>query len=257
MKVCLSVIKESGTEFWCSLVVLRIYSNSLSSQVIKLHRETVGTTTIDCESLTALVTVIVSSIYWVCQVEFSYIVLGVFKSQGYISYISRFTQLKSSKAHFFDRTWSSRVEEIYLVDVHLIVNSVDKVRVNSFLKISQGFEVWYFPKSDHVIVEKLNSASWPTMISIYLNSYWFCIYSCEVKCCHSCGHRSWNLEDILNSDEFSSIKRVFKVKLCDITCINSFKLKGVECGGLSSQSNSYKLVLVCSFGFPSFRSESF
>lgn len=78
--------------------------------------------------------------------------------------------MQSCKAHFLDRASSVGIEEIYLVDIYLVVYSIDKGRVDGVLEVSQRFKVGDLSESNQIVVEEVYPGSWPSFEATDPNS---------------------------------------------------------------------------------------
>lgn len=74
-------------------------------------------------------------------------------------------------------------EEISLVDEELVIDSVDEVGTDGFLKVSEGFEVGDLSVAYEIVVEELDTASGPTLELTDSDSDGFCIDASEVDSC--------------------------------------------------------------------------
>lgn len=117
-----------------------------------------------------------------------------------------------------------RIEEVSLINVKLVVKSVDIVRLNGFFEISERLEIRNFSKSKKIVIEKFHSASWPSDIFVNNDSDSLSIDSCEVNSDNSVLFQVlWTLtvnmlindKSVVNSDPFDSILCVFKVERLD------------------------------------------
>ena len=119
------------------MIVSRVYPHSLSLQSFKTHLEAVTLDRGHLELATVLIAVVLPAVKSVGQVKAFDPALGVIESQGEGSNGLGFTKGESSEAHFLDGAGRGWVEEVDLVYVDLIVDSIDKVGVDGFLQVGK------------------------------------------------------------------------------------------------------------------------
>ena len=147
------------------------------------------------------------------------------------------------------------MEEISLIDVHLVVHSVNEVGLDWLFKIFQRFKVGDLSESDCVVIEKLYSSGWPSFESSDHDSDRPCIDTSEVQSLNAIGDvLNIRFEGCFNSDELLSIYWIFQIELSDVLPFNLFELHSVESNWilLSIELDSYEFVLPWVLCFPSF-----
>lgn len=215
----------------------------------------------------------VSASHWISNVKFWYVthqscVQLVLIDQVKVRNASWLTKLKASEtSQVISRmAFELWLEEVLLVDVKLVVQSVDVVWLNGFLKVLQWLKVGNLSESEHIVVEEFHSASWPSDELVNNNSDWLGVNSSEINGNYAVMFkRLWTVavdvlvdeESVLDSDPFHTVSCVFKVERLDFGLFDEFQLKSVESHWVLSlvKSESSPLSLLVLQGFPSFCSE--
>lgn len=182
----------------------RVNSHSLSLKVLQIKVEVV-VACLHSKLLAVFITIIVSTIDRVSKVKLLDCVDIILESEAQCSYIPSLTKLDSSETEVLLGAGSSRIEEIYLVDVYLVVYSIYKIGAYGFLKVCKRFQVRYFPKPEHIVVEELDSTGWPSIETCDPNPYSFGVYSCEVNSSQVCLDRLGNFEGCFHFDKLFTI----------------------------------------------------
>lgn len=128
-------------------------------------------------------------------------------------------------------------KEVFLIDVKLVIKSINIIGLNGFSQISEWLKIRDFSKSEHIIIEKFNSTGGPTDKLVYNYSDSSCINSCEVDCNDAIVFQILatiafivltNIESVFDPNPFVTIFCVFKIKRFYLSFFNKLKLKGIK-----------------------------
>ena len=163
IKSChLSFVEESGTEIATACVPLRVYSDSLRFKVVELVVERVGGIGGYLNEVAAVEAIIASSINTVGQMERGDSRVGS-KVQSQRLDTPLGAELQSGEAEILGGAGSLGIEEVSLVDVDLVIDPVNEVRIDGLLQVLQGFEVGDLFEAEGVVVEELDPRCRPAL----------------------------------------------------------------------------------------------
>lgn len=162
-----------------------IDSDPFRLQALQLQSEAI-VVGLYAEFLAALKAVIVSAVHGVSQVELLDSVSGIREGQAQSSDVPWLAELKARKAEVLLGAGSRRIEEIDLVDVDLVINAIDKIGVDRLLQVGQGFQIGDLPESEHIVVEELYPAGWPSVVARDPDANRLGINPSEVDCGQIC-----------------------------------------------------------------------
>ena len=118
-------------------------------------------------------------------------------------------ELQSSEAEFIRSARGNWVEEVSLIDIELVIDSVNVIRADGFLQVLQGLQVRDLSESDEVVIEEIDSSGRPSSVLDDLDSQRFGIDSSEVNSHDVIHYGLVHSESILDWNEINSIDWIF------------------------------------------------